>query len=416
MNVRRALVLSLPLLPMAACSILLGDGTYAVGGADGSVSDSEIESSSGGESGSGSGSGSSSGVDSGSSSGMDSGSSSGMDSGSSSGVDSGSGSGSGSGGDAGSGCPGLEVRCSGTCVNTDTDAKNCGACGHDCLGASCAQAVCAAASLGMASDTLSDLVVDANNLYWSSYTGGSVMQLPKSGGAAFPIATGVGPTVQLAAEGSNVYFATSANATGAVKLVPIGGGAVTTIASGGDTYGSMALGTTEVYFATYTHVAEASKVVVDAGAVTNLVADGAALWLATDGTNLYWLEDVAGTSGTVNKMPIGGGAVTPLAMMSQATGQVLTDGVNVYAAAGEVISVPVGGGAVTTLAAHGGGISIDGSFVYFADAAQMIVAKVPLLGGPTATLAKNQASPTFTAVDSAYVYWNASGGMFSTPK
>src|SRR5262249_46285224 len=39
-------------------------------------------------------------------------------------------------------CPSGGSRCNGACVDEQSDRKNCGACGHDCLGAVCASGKC----------------------------------------------------------------------------------------------------------------------------------------------------------------------------------------------------------------------------------------------------------------------------------
>ena len=50
----------------------------------------------------------------------------------------------GDGGTSGEGgaCSGAKMQCGKTCVDTATDPKNCGACGHDCVEGKCVNGAC----------------------------------------------------------------------------------------------------------------------------------------------------------------------------------------------------------------------------------------------------------------------------------
>jgi hypothetical protein len=76
-----------------------------------------------------------------------------------------------------------------TCSDTQADTHNCGACGHDCLGAACSGGLCAPEMFG----TLAGyrLVVDDTNVYavGASVGGTSVSGTPKAGGASFVVAS-----------------------------------------------------------------------------------------------------------------------------------------------------------------------------------------------------------------------------------
>jgi hypothetical protein len=57
--------------------------------------------------------------------------------------------------------------CAGTCVDTTNDAKNCGACGHDCLVTTCGQSQCAPQQLCKTADTRPGRVrLDSANAYF----------------------------------------------------------------------------------------------------------------------------------------------------------------------------------------------------------------------------------------------------------
>ena len=85
---------------------------------------------------------------------------------------------------------------SSTCVaDLTTDPKNCGRCGHDCVGGTCAAGKCAAVELGMVSGApFDDLVVTDQFLFVSTRVtlttqSGGVWRLGKSGGTPEPYVT-----------------------------------------------------------------------------------------------------------------------------------------------------------------------------------------------------------------------------------
>lgn len=107
------------------------------------------------------------------------------------------------------------------CVNTMTDPKNCGACGHDCLGASCSDGVCAydvLATLNIGGVNARDpLYNDGTNVYFGSTgsvcnVGGSCSFLMKCAGAGcgmnpYVLAPrGPGSGYPFAVAGGNAYW------------------------------------------------------------------------------------------------------------------------------------------------------------------------------------------------------------------
>jgi len=93
-----------------------------------------------------------------------------------------------------------------------------------------------------------EIAVDANSVYWTNFDGGTVVQLPLSGGATPTVLAstpGSGP-MGIAVDARFVYWVQ--NLGGAVKAVPIGGGPVTTIASGLTSPRSIATNDTWIYW------------------------------------------------------------------------------------------------------------------------------------------------------------------------
>ena len=119
----------------------------------------------------------------------------------------GSGGGQDSGGDsASSGCTTSQTACNGGCVETtsfQTDAKSCGACGHDCLGATCTGGKCAAIPIFPATVTdaatvepVRNIVVDATTVYFTASQAANGSGSP--GFYSCPIAGCASPTLLLA--------------------------------------------------------------------------------------------------------------------------------------------------------------------------------------------------------------------------
>ena len=122
------------------------------------------------------------------------------------------------------------LQCGSTCIDSTSDDKNCGACGHDCLGTPCSASACVPQNLYPVSGRFA-LAGDANNLYWLTSTG--VYQAPKIGGNVTTLYADPGAlmALPLALDANNVYFATNTS-NAAIGYVPIGGGNFVSLATG----------------------------------------------------------------------------------------------------------------------------------------------------------------------------------------
>ncbi len=169
-------------------------------------------------------------------------------------------------------------------------------------------------------------------------------------------------------------------------------------------------------------VADASSTCVAPPCVVQLHAGmgNPAFGIAVDSTNVYWTDEgpYNSTSGTVNAVPLGGGAVTVIARGLISPGPLAIDSTNAYFAltgpSGAVAKTPLAGGTPTTFVMQSGAmaIAVDHTNVYWGDfTGDGIIGKYPLAGGMASTVAPALVSAM--AINSDSVYWtdgNAVGG------
>jgi hypothetical protein len=138
--------------------------------------------------------------------------------------------------------------------------------------------------------------------------------------------------------------------------------------------------------------------------------------LAVDTTNAYWAstgQDINVTTGTmmsgsIDKVPLGGGASTTLAGALQSPLTVAADSAFVYWAdyyAGLVLRVPIAGGASTTLASGGSpeAVAVNATSVFWVD--RSTVQRMLVNGSGQRTIALGQSNAWAVAIDATSVYW-----------
>jgi hypothetical protein len=302
------------------------------------------------------------------------------------------------GGDSG-GCPSGKTLCGGSCIDDQTDPKNCGGCGLACSVA-CVKGECLE-TLAMKGGP-AYVALDSKNVYWTS-TG----TCTGDGGAAV--------------------------ATGTVMAMPLAGGTPTTLASGQPDPEAIAADGTSVYWANNVGSSCAAaggsvvKISPDGGTITTLASNQpSAKFVAVDSKNIYWT-----TSDGILSAPLGGvgdgGTPTALASGQGPSAGIAVEGTNVYWAQGggkgNVLSVPVAGGKIATItsaktACSAGCISFtaDSKYAYYAfmppeDYANYEVISIPLSGGPAFTIADNEANPANMASDGTNLYWTNYGDI-----
>jgi hypothetical protein len=304
------------------------------------------------------------------------------------------------------------------------------------------------------------IAVDARNVYWtetdSTAVGGNgtiIRSVPLSGGIAWTMMSTYGPPFDLAGNATRVYWGGTdpGNPDGTLWAMAIPpppypdpptawGVAVPSLPR------AIAATDASVYWLGSNGLAGTGVYRTDAGGVTvgpiaNTVSpDGD---IALDATHLYWTDRDASGLGSIMMVTFLGGTGggipgTPTTLYSDSTkGQHLAaDGTNLYWASpnsGTVMKVPGGGGTATVLAnvtscpSSIGAIDVaaDGTDVYWVNGCDGTVMKVSRWGGAVTMIAFGQYlwTPTDIAgasitLDATYVYWTdpTHGTVMKAPK
>jgi hypothetical protein len=245
------------------------------------------------------------------------------------------------------------------------------------------------------------MAIDSTSVYWT--VADSVLKVPLDG--ALPpnppyttIAAGQSRPQGIALDAANVYWVNSGNygaSDGSVVEMPLSGGVPVTLASGRNAPGALILAASRLV---WTEAGGLWTVGLSGGTPTSIASPspGGFGMLAFDGTDVYW-TNADGTGGTIQKVPLSGGAQVTLAP----TGSV---------------SWPTG-------------IAVDSTAVYWAtlytggtENSWGTIVRAALDGSAPCTIYSGAqpggtAHPMAIAVDSTSIYWTGQGGvMKATPK
>jgi hypothetical protein len=309
-----------------------------------------------------------------------------------------------------------------------SDPKNCGRCGHDCLGGPCLEGKCQPSVLwtGVSPSISPFLTVDATHVYFTDTT--KVIRCPKSGacGTGLTVADNQDNLRGIAVSSSSVYWASfgASAVRRCPKNVECGKGIdfMTGIAL---PYG-LAVDAVDVFATSAASSGTVYRCPVGGctSGTTALVAatDQAGTFIATDGLHVVWTGGTATQSGgSVTKCSTGGVCVpSPLAGgLRQPRGVVISNGFVYWTNSdsggleGSIMRCPVDGcGAGPTVLAgpHAGAssLAVDATDVYYAPADGRLM-RVPIAGGVPSEITSSKLF--WVAIDDVAIYATSDTGM-----
>jgi hypothetical protein len=308
------------------------------------------------------------------------------------------------------------------CVGSMTDARNCGACGHDCEGGSCSSGVCTPFVL-KSGVTAYDIVSDGTTLYWvDRKANGTVARCGVTSCTPSPIASAQSTPIRIALDGAGTpfwtAFGTGTAADGSVWT--LNGGAPARIVSNRFGPEGIVVDASFVYWAELdgndlARYARGTGTPSPFGGTqsgpVNVVLDGAGA--------AYWTSSGDGTIDTCPVANCTAATTTPVVQNRTTPWGLAIDASFLYftelTATGSVVRCDHGGGGETQL---GGGpqsyplrIVSDGTSVYWTNqgAASGNGSVMRCTGTTCAPIATGLATPAGIAVDSKAVYYGTVG-------
>jgi hypothetical protein len=328
---------------------------------------------------------------------------------------------------------------SGACTaDVQGDPGNCGACGHDCLGGSCASGACQPVTLAITHGSVG-LAIDSTFVYWADNEAGAINKVSTAlTHLGTPTAVVSGTHAQnvqgIATDGTYVYWTNKIAAGSVYRALPTGAG-LTTIASNQSQPDWIASNGTTVAWTNQTgNQVMAAPVTSDGGSAPkqlNLTGENGTVpaGIAIDSANVYYAAKTTG-GGLAESVPIAGGG--PVSELGTATFVgIAADSNYVYWTGGSgnpSVYENTKAGTPTTEKTIAAGalicplaITSDGANVYFLDQGTAACAapgsdagalyRIPIGNGGTLPppLVGGLIDPQGIAVDGTAIYWVTGG-------
>jgi len=312
------------------------------------------------------------------------------------------------------------------CASAD-DPHNCGFCGHDCLGATCAGGLCAPATFAGMQESIDDLALDPMHAYWTigASDGGVLLRQPLDGGTAETVMTSPSRPALVDLDGTNLYFTlldspTMRRCTKGSPCDPSDPASDVAQSPANAIVQGIANDDANVYYtdgsglvmkAIKRSTASFSQVTLRTGAA-------GPLGIASNGTHVFWTNNAAGTV----EGCFANGCTTPTVLTKGQTGAtaIAADPQNVYwSTADAIVRCPATpAGCTPEVLATGQSspldIAVDPKGVYWTDtpAGSVRVQTCPLAGcgaSPRMLALVPGGAPARLALSDKWVYWTIGG-------
>lgn len=318
-------------------------------------------------------------------------------------------------------------------VNAATDPKNCGACGHDCLGGACAGGACQPFRIGVLDASATSIAVNDSGVYWVVQSGNAVLECPPEGCAGKPavLAGALTNTVDVVDVGGTLAVLDDQDLQ--AVTTPAGASVAIYPSLGNTIFGSSGLctdGEGHAYFITSNGTPYVDRILIDGGGVLRLATisnistigcgAGHVLWEVNNGIDtIYSCEEPADCGAPAQITPGSSGGETHIAATAD-------QAYFTRRQPGTLNRCSVAGCFAPTVLYTGydlNGVAVDGTYVYFTSGKGGIVARCNQdgCGGDSLHhLAESQINPHALVIDDKAIYWAtdslpAGGGDAGTP-
>jgi hypothetical protein len=328
-------------------------------------------------------------------------------------------------------CDGGGVVCSGTCVDTNTNPNNCGACGHSCspsLGGTCVNGGCTPFQLSNSGG--SELFVDPTNVYpYYTNSFGTFLTIVARADGTVGNSFSYFATFVVAQDASNFYLYETEGTSGTqicqidkttMKVVN------TCIYPQGNASVAIGVAGTTLWWVDSAHTLWGGTT---AGGTPNSLDTGAGLVLAADTAGLVWDEQGGALSLSSSATSVAAGTVVhPSGPFSSNPTMLVSDSTYAYwynsADASLYRTARDNSGYIklSTLQNAPSQLAVDPLYVYWTDSTAGIIWRVAISGHASAVQVGTQANVSGVAVDSRAIYWstydstNSSGAIYELPQ
>jgi Stigma-specific protein, Stig1 len=325
---------------------------------------------------------------------------------------------------SGGACPPARLLCNQGCVDLQSDANNCGACGHECLGTACALGLCAPTLVasGRADSAAGALASNGSIIYWHDNAAHAVMSMDLLQNSPTVLAADVANVFWMSINGNTLAASTYQLVPNQVIRVPLAGGNPVSLATEPVTLEGVALDDTYAYFTTDEMPDNGSlwRVPLAGGATETLLSSIKANVIALDADQVYFTSY---GPGRVLKVPKIGGIPTVLADNQPGPWHVVVSAGYAYWTnhyGDTIMRAPTDASAAPVPVVQGlqgpQAIVVDGTTIYFTTATDNSVWRLQPGGVPLA-LAVSQNWPKNIALAGNRVVWvNTDGTVMSVAK